>query len=593
MFKPGEIAIVKESGRGVIVTRWDPRQHHATPQWPVVTDGGVFDETELAPGHPSVVATAKGLDQTRRDWAPDDAIVPLPAELRAAAEEEDRAWHAIAREVATALSNAAIDFNGHWKNGVGIRYHRRLATIRRADMSATDAGDILRAKKTKTPMDKWVPVHVSEFLTCPYCGGEDFDFVTNGVIIRITGERCRYENGLPPAEWELNVPSGKLVVANDLRRVFPLPDDGDDFSETLLGLAQTSLAYATIGLSHAFVGNSCPGVYKVAEGAYKVANPPQTKTWEDGRFVPVEPPLPFEGEEVAGICTDLWWYSICDSDEFERRCAHFGVQRDDLRATEIAVRPGVYRFQHDVDVRSSGHGERVYARFTWVRDPDPVHNFLGAYMALDVHAHAYVQAKVARWPTLYGKTTPRNGGKELAVPWSDMAEEDRRRAWARVGDHIFFTIGGGTDWHENGFPQCKVDATVPDIDPPEFREQRGWYPFASRYGGMSRRTLAPSFAKLLFRMLESVISFGMRVRSDAKGREVEGTRERMRLAVKRYRSLLKQCPAQADPEYAAWIGEEGRAEAWVENFNLGPEVVEAPTNRDQVQARVRALLQRT
>jgi hypothetical protein len=45
-----------------------------------------------------------------------------------------------------------------------------------------------------------------------------------------------------------------------------------------------------------------------------------------------------------------------------------------------------------------------------------------------------------------------------------MAEEDRRRAWARVGDHIFFTIGGGTDWHENGFPQCKVDATVPDID---------------------------------------------------------------------------------------------------------------------------------
>ena len=57
-------------------------------------------------------------------------------------------------------------------------------------------------------------------------------------------------------------------------------------------------------------------------------------------------------------------------------------------------------------------------------------------------------------------------------------------------------------------------------------------------------------------------------------REVRYVRERMLLAVKRYRELAKQYPDQADPEYVAWLAQKGRAEAWVANFALGPEYTE-------------------
>jgi cytochrome c1 len=44
--------------------------------------------------------------------------------------------------------------------------------------------------------------------------------------------------------------------------------------------------------------------------------------------------------------------------------------------------------------------------------------------------------------------------------------------------------------------------------------------------------------------------------------------------VNRYRELAEQHPGIADPEYVAWLSQEGRAEAWVANFDLGPEFTE-------------------
>ena len=140
---------------------------------------------------------------------------------------------------------------------------------------------------------------------------------------------------------------------------------------------------------------------------------------------------------------------------------------------------------------------------------------------------------------------------------------------------MFCTIGGGVEWHEKGFPKAKVDPSMPDVDPPSFRAQHGWYPFSKPYGGLFEpKALAPSFAKFAFRVLESVISFGMNVQDGEHSREVRYVRERMLVAVKRYRELAKQHPGQADPEYVTWLSQKGRAEAWVENFELGPEFTE-------------------
>jgi hypothetical protein len=411
---------------------------------------------------------------------------------------------------------------------------------------------------------------------CPLCGEDDFTIETNGLTVRIAGDPCKFANGLPHTEWELNVPSGKLVVANDLREIFPLPEDKDYDINTIMGCRQTALAYAANGMSHAFVGNTCPGVYKCGDGLFKIANEPQDEKWDakKEKYVKVKPKPPFEGEQVAGICTDLWWYSICDHDEYKRRCKRFKVKRD--RNVEVVdVKPGVYRFRHDEHARSyEGPGESVYTRFEWVREPDPVKDFLAHYEEVEVNANAYVQAQVARWPTLYGKADPLNV-KRTTVPWSKMTPEDRHHSWKRVADDVFCTIGGGVEWHERGFPRAKVDASIPDVDPPTFRAQYNWYPFSKPYGGLfAPTTLAPSFAKLAFRVLESVISFGTTVRDDNHSRDVRHVRGRMMVAVKRYRELAKRHPEQADPEYVAWLSQEGRAEAWVENFPLGPEFTE-------------------
>ncbi len=543
-------------------------------KWPVLTDRGVFDETELFPAHPSVIATAEG-----RDLSAEAFRASVVASV--ALETDDGLSFELRGKVEKALKKAAVDLNGHWRNGAAIGKGFKILEhvfLGRNAMSRKDAEDLVLALRAKTSLDRWVPVDAGirmALRTCSFCGEEDFATETNGLVVRLVGDPCKFANGLPLTEWELNVPSGKLAVANDLRAVFPLPETEDFDINTRIGCRLTALEYAANGVAHAYVGNSCPDVYRCADGTFKIANPPSEEDWDESqeKFVPVTPTPVFDGEQVAGICTDLWWYSICDHAEFKRRCRRFKNKVTDFDIETVDVKPGVYRFRHDEDARGhDGPGERVYTRFEWIREPDPVQDFLASYEAVDVNSNAYVQAQVARWPTLYGKTEDRHAGKEKVVPWSDMTEEDRARSWRMVADQVFCTIGGGVEWHEKGFPKAKVDSSVPDVEPPSFRAQHHWYPFSRPYGGLFEpRTLAPSFAKLAFRVLESVISFGIVVRDGAKSRDVRYVRERMLVAVKRYRELAELYPDQADPEYVAWLAQKGRAEAWVKSFNLGPE----------------------
>ncbi|MDA4132877.1 MAG: hypothetical protein OK454_07110, partial [Thaumarchaeota archaeon] len=438
MFKPGEKAILNEehSPRGDVIILAGTPAKSKKHKWPVATDRGVFDETDLYPAHPSVLATIEGRDQSmeafhERIEALDEEDEHLPKDKVERAlykAKEFEFWD----KVQEALEKAPLDFNGHWKNGATLHDEFKVIKhlfLRRNSMSKTDAEDLLRAAAAGTPLDRWVPVDASMGLmglrACSYCGEDDFGTETNGQTIRFAGKPCEFPNGLPLTEWELNVPSGKLVVANDLRELFPLPD-GDDFDiGSTMGCRQTALAYATNGMSHAYVGNSCPGVFKCGEGLFKIANAPQDEEWDGKKHVKIKPAPKFEGERVAGICTDLWWYSLCDHEEFKRRCRRFKQKVSDFNIETVDVKPGVYRFHHDEEARSyEGPGECVYTRFEWIREPDPVKDFLTRYEEVDVNAHAYVQAQVARWPTLYGKVKERRGGKEEVLPWSRMSEAD-------------------------------------------------------------------------------------------------------------------------------------------------------------------------
>lgn len=574
MFKPGEAAITKD-GRTVTVAASSPdKLKKSGRRWPVSTTDGIFDEPDLAVAHPTVFATAN----------PKSRVFTEPnTEETKEARGEYLALMELMAKVQKVLAKATLEWNGHWKNGSAIREEFWKGLLQEAylgpwAMTKEEAEAILQAPENL--LDRWVPVDISEFrfsLRDCFCGEGAFAFETNGKVVRIVGAPCKFPDGLPPNEWELNVPSGKLVVANDLRELFPLAEDDDFDVNTNLGCRQTASAYAAIGMSHAFVGNTCPGVYRCKDGTYKIANEPSEDRWDDEKkeYVPIDPKPEFDGERVAGICTDLWWYSICDHEEFKRRCKRFKQRKRDFSIEIVDVEPGVYRFRHNDREDDGGPDETIYTKFERVRPPDPIKDHIAAYEDVDVNPHAYVQAQAARWPSLYGKVKRRGGSKDEPVPWAELTEEERLFAWRRVADQTFCAIGAGVGWHEKGFPTAKVDPSVPDVEPPSFREQCHWYPFSKPYGGLFEpKVLTPSFAKLAFRVLESVISFGTDVHDSERCREVIYVRKRMLLAVERYRELMKQYPKEADPEYVDWLSQEGRAETWVANFNLGPEFTE-------------------
>lgn len=67
-------------------------------------------------------------------------------------------------------------------------------------------------------------------------------------------------------------------------------------------------------------------------------------------------------------------------------------------------------------------------------------------------------------------------------------------------------------------------------------------------------------------MLESIISFGMRDQGGESRTSEKRVQDCMLLAATRYRELAAKHPASADPEYVAWLSQDGRAEAWISGF---------------------------
>ena len=219
---------------------------------------------------------------------------------------------------------------------------------------------VFEAAKSKKPLHRFVALGKSISSTCYICG-EEVQWETNGVNLRAQS-RCAYPNGIPLV-FELNIPSGNMIVGNDFRPEFDHQlDHQRDFNvNTAMGCVKNTKAMEAIGCAHAFVGNSCPGVYETGKDTFIVAS----GGYDEKKDKAIEP----EGKLVASICTDLWWYSIVDEREFKKRgCV------DKYQFDRVAVRPGAYRFTHFY-----GTGQKfkeydkvpsVYTKVEWVRTSD-------------------------------------------------------------------------------------------------------------------------------------------------------------------------------------------------------------------------------
>lgn len=534
MFKPGEEACIRATGEKVEVLR-------SLPDREVLTSVGVRKEAELRPSHPSVLlaGTWKSPEvhaaEVHAEWAQKERVLDPDA---ASYKDRDRVEGKLEK------AKLDLDYCGHWTGGQDVEHlgfcEGRIFSISR-DVSAADLQALEDALDSGTASSRWVPVTSALATTarCPYCYARIAE-ATNGKVLRVAEDSCPHPKGFAPLQWELNVPSGRIVVADNLLKWFPLPE-GDHHIKCVnstIGCRETSLEYAANGLAHGYVGNSCPGVYRLAKGSYTIAQRAKGK------------------KRVASISTSLWWYSVCDADEFALRTQRFGGDLEEAGATVVEVPPGVYQFTQPDHETSD---QEVHANFKWVRAPEAPTPFLEKWTSLEINAHAYVQAAISRRST----------------KWSDLTDMQRQYAWGEVAGRLLDRAE--EDMHEKGFLVARVDSSVPDIDPPEFRYATSWYPCAGYFGDDEPvsvpKSLAPSFAKLLFRALESIISFGCSgfgytSKLAQWQRERVWERNRMGYAVSLYRALMGPYGQFADPEYVAWLSEPLRAEDWVASFPL-------------------------
>ena len=168
---------------------------------------------------------------------------------------------------------------------------------------------------------------------CGWCGVLR-DLKIDGDTVR-PPEPCPIPDGVTTVT-RLAVPSGKIVVYDDLREFYTLPGKEEDYADynTALGQHQVVEAYATVGLAYGPVSNTCPGLYRTGEDTYTFASPDYDE--DKGDRV-----LPDGWTHLAWVVTDLWAYCVADLDDFRSKGGVLDTNR--YNGPEVVdVRPGTY-----------------------------------------------------------------------------------------------------------------------------------------------------------------------------------------------------------------------------------------------------------
>lgn len=456
--------------------------------------------------------------------------------------------------ITTLLSGLPLDFNGHmqrgrlWDDETGYWARDKEDRERRF---RDDLFFLPSARAALRPIldgetepSQFVLAKTDVHLGCPFCD-EHLVLESDGRSLRISPP-CPNPEGNLVFEWELNVPSGKLLVSPMLTSVFRC--DAEQRSEGGMARLKAAALYAEEGLAVGLCGEPEPDLVRMANGRYSVAKTPPPVIWDSECQRVTNPEFPgFEGENL-GCVSDGRVYAIADSEDARRRIERFGLQEEFEDALEIQVRPGVYKFRQDFGARAHGLEERFFewATFEWCREPDVgTTDTLERYLRQHVTAEQYVRQQARRWPTLFGAAD--------GTPWERMTDEQRQRSAARVADHIFCVIGGGTVWHPNGHPEVRLDADLAALQSdqlPDFADRpQVWYPVAKDFSRVGRLGgLNESFAKLARMVLESCLRHGP---GETRNPErISSTMTVMRDAYQDFRGLY---PHLVNPGFESWL----------------------------------------
>jgi len=343
---------------------------------------------------------------------------------------------------------------------------------------------------------------------CPLCG-KDIHFEFNGDQLRAI-EPCRFEGGVKPQEILLNIPSGKMVVANDLRDIFRVV--GDFNVNTTAGCYDTTSLYAEAGMFHAFVGNTCPSMFSKGTAKGKKYSHFSLGVHK-GK----------EANKVASICTDLWWVSIADYTAF----INAGGKVKEYGAEVVDCVPGTYRFKHFF--QSHGEEHKVFTEIDRVGDAtdikDPQAEFKQLNYTLGQVLHVFNQS----WDNYLTAVCEHPHLDKPKEPFTP--EQIKARRAQRMLDHIFFTLGNGQDWHENGWSSSSPmpKGEIPELPIPTLDGKYNWYPssdysFIASLGqiacenwGKGKIKLNQSFWRGLIMCLQCIVKHGVEGRDEGQG----------------------------------------------------------------------------
>jgi hypothetical protein len=189
----------------------------------------------------------------------------------------------------------------------------------------------------------FVPSRALIFPECAVCGSRP-ELLVGDDAVRAQ-DPCPYPDGITTTVT-VAFTSGKIIVTDELRPVYDWEGETTASYNSALGRDQAIRAMAFFGCAYGPVGNTCPGLYRTAPGKYIIASPEWIDDDEDNQSPPQETCL-------AGICTDLWAYSIADFEDWKSR----GGDPESLKRTASVVDfpPGVYQFTHHTGERGFDH----------------------------------------------------------------------------------------------------------------------------------------------------------------------------------------------------------------------------------------------
>lgn len=396
---------------------------------------------------------------------------------------------AASNKLGSRFSELKFDFHGHYKVKKEYLKSQIMGLSSWHFFSEDDLNAIVAGEKLVIAQN----INMGS-MECYYCG-EHFRYVFDGETF--TAQTfCSQPGGIKKMFMELNVPSGKMVFANDLRRWFRI--HGHYNVNNNIGVLLTTKAYEKVGMAHGFVSNTCPGVYQIDARTLSISGSASECYWDNEvkKYFPVseeqiqkQTPL---GKEVGGICTDLWWYSIVDFEDFKCRFLDMGGTLQEFndyiedRCDVVDVDSGVYTITHylisdnDQNIDEPCH----YAKIIWNRLPE-VNDLYSLYKKQNYTIGQCWLTALANYPSLYrfkDSELPTTLSMEERVKILKSFSVDRIQSSVNAFyDYTF--CNSGRDWHDNGWStSTEIDKDTPDFILPSLADAaQHWYPMERNY----------------------------------------------------------------------------------------------------------------